>query len=89
MRYQRHFRMTIEGVQCDADFEFTYQVRRFGGSRIPIVTDTHKILADGVRESAPYFWLLLPVQLHDQLDQEMVYWHDAAVGSHQIVERAI
>ena len=89
MRYQRHFRMTIEGVRCDADFEFTYQVRRFGQSRIPIVTDTHKVLADGVRESAPYFWLLLPVQLHDALDAEMVFYNDRAVASHMVVERVV
>lgn len=88
MRYRRNFKITIDGVNCDADFEFTYQVRRFGETRIPIVTDTHKILSDGVRESAPYFWLMLPVELTDQVDYEMVCYAERAVPSHAVVQRA-
>lgn len=88
MRYTRRFRMTVEGIRCDSTYEFTYQVRQFGQSRIPIVTDTHKILDDGARESAPYFWVFLPIELHDVLDAEMIYHHDKAVGGHLTVARA-
>lgn len=87
MRYARRFRITIEGIRCDNVYEFTYQIRQFGESRIPIVTDTHKILDDGKRESAPWFWIFLPIELHDALDAEMIYHHDKAAGGHLAVRK--